>query len=196
MNVHAEVTIGITPWIPWWFGLIVVVASLFTVIGLVQLVGDALAQSRIKNHRELQNRPRGRQTLLALGLGVIAALVAGLNVQNAWYLVNPELQRPDQNVVQVRDEFAQQGVENLELRDTDPPNSLVLIDEEAWNAGQPLELLLSCDAGQHPSAGHYPAYEDFNWDLPVQYLSDGTSVEAMIERTVSADDCTFEVAPV
>ena len=193
MQSGAEVSIAITPALPWWFGIVIIGATFLVVIGVVQLVGDVIAQARIKDRRELQHRYRGRQTFFALGLGVVVALLVGLNIQTIWYSVQPELQPPTENIADVRGSFEEQGIAEITLRDTDPPNSLVLIDEEAWHAGQPLELLLSCDAGQHPSAGHYPAYEGFDWDLPVQYVTDGTTVDAVLERTVTHDSCNFEM---
>ena len=193
MQPVAEVTIDITPGLPWWFSIVIVVASALAVVGIVQLVADVIAQARIRNAREREARWRGPQTLVAIGIGVAAAVVVGFNVQPIWYLFNPHLQPPRENAEQVRAEFAAQGASDLELRDTDPPNSLVMLDEEAWNAGRPLEHLLACDAGQHPQAGHYPAYEDFNWDLPVQYSDGEQTVGALLERTVLDGVCTFEL---
>ncbi|MGO1574027.1 MAG: hypothetical protein ACTIKK_00610 [Agrococcus casei] len=196
MRRVAQVTIDITPGLPWWFGIAVIVVTALAVIGIVQLAADVIAQARIKNAREREARWRGPQTLAAICAGVAAAVLVGFNVQPIWYIFNPDLQPPTVNAQEVRDEFADQGAASLELRDTDPPNSLVMLDEDAWNEERPLEHLLACDAGQHPQAGHYPAYDDFNWDLPVQYSADGETVGAMLERTVADGACTFELVPV
>ena len=98
MQLDAEVSSAITPALPWWFGLLVICTSFLVVLGIVQLVGDVIAQARIKDRRELQHRYRGRQTFLAIGLGVVAAIIIGFNIQNIWYSIQPELQPPSENI--------------------------------------------------------------------------------------------------
>lgn len=195
MQQMPEVDIAVTPGIPYWFGILVIVVAVLLAIALVQMVAELVAQARIKNHRERQLRWRGKQTFVALAVGVAAGLLVGFNVHGIWYLFNGHLQAPDDNVAEVRASFADQGANSLELRDTDPPNSLVMLDEEKWRAGVPLHMLLACDAGQFPMAGQYPAYDGFDWKLPVQYSTDDGIVDAVLDRTVTDETCTFTLVP-
>lgn len=191
-----EALVAISPQIPWYF-LVAIVATIVLVLLIVKAVAFGLAAGRERREREDGMHHAGRRpsggTFTAIGLAAVAAVIVGVNYQPIWYFANPELQSPAENELSVREQLAEQGVESLTLRDTDPLHSLQRIDEEAWNDDLPLDALLVCDMGQMPEAGQFPPYDRHGWALPVSYTSsdDEQPRSGVLEREIEGDSCVF-----
>lgn len=192
-----EALVAISPQIPWYFIVAIVVATMVMVLLIVKAVAFGLAAGHERRERQEGRHHSGRKpsggTFTAIGVAALAAVVVGVNYQPIWYFANPELQSPAENGASVREQLAEQGIEGLTLRGTDPLHSLQRIDEEAWNEDHPLDALLFCDMGQMPEAGQFPPYDRHAWALPVSFTSsdDGESRTGVLEREIDESSCVF-----
>ena len=158
-----EALVTISPQIPWYFIVALVVAAIVIVLLIVKAVAYGLAAGHDRRARQEGKHHPGRRpsggTLTAVVLAALGAVIVGVNYQAIWYFANPELSSPAENELSVREQLAEQGAESLTLRATDPLHSLQRIDEEAWNDDLPLEALLVCDMGQTiGTPGHCPCH--------------------------------------
>lgn len=192
-----EAMVPISSLIPWYFIVAIVVATIVMVLLMVKAVAFGLAAGHERRERQKGRHHSGRKpsggTFTAIGFAALAAVIVGMNYQPIWYFANSELQSPTENGTSVRDQFAEQGAQDLTLRDTDPLHSLQRIDEEAWNDDQPLDALLVCDMGQMPEAGQFPPYSRHAWALPVSFTApeDGALRTGVLEREIDGDSCVF-----
>ena len=192
-----EALVTISPQIPWYFIVALVVAAIVIVLLIVKAVAYGLAAGHDRRARQEGKHHPGRRpsggTLTAVVLAALGAVIVGVNYQAIWYFANPELSSPAENELSVREQLAEQGAESLTLRATDPLHSLQRIDEEAWNDDLPLEALLVCDMGQMPEAGQFPPYDRHSWALPVSYTlpDDDQPRSAVLERDIEGEACVF-----
>lgn len=187
VDVVAPVAVAI----PWYFSIGLIVGAGLAGAMLVQGVSFLIGLWHEHRRTPHADEPSWIATLATLGVGLMAAIVIGLNTVPLWFALHPQEARPEQTAVQVRADLAEAGVDGLTQRDTEPIHSFQRIDPEAWHDGRILERLLACDAGQFPEAGMFPAYEGFDWEIPVRWR-DG---EGTLERIVADEQCTFTVTP-
>lgn len=199
--INLDAVVPISPSIPWYFVPFMAVGALLATVAIVKGVAALLAANGKRRARATKTYGGGGThvggTVIALVSGIVVAGLLGVNYQTIWYSLNPEYTSPEDNEIAVRAQLAEQGAANLELRATEPRHSLERIDAESWANGQPLHALLVCDLAQVPEAGQFPPYERHSWELPVSYGADGNTAQAaVLERTVTDDECVFTLTDV
>ena len=188
----AQVTAPIAEAIPWYFAIVLVVAG--AAVGMLAAQG---VRFLIDLRRDLRGETIEEESSLGavfatLGFGLVTAVAAGIVAVPVWYLMHPEQQPPEVTAAAVRSEFVELGADRLQSRDTEPRHSLARIDPQAWADGRILERLLACDAGQFPEAGSFPAYEGYDWQIPVE----SSAGDGILTRVVADGECTFTLTPV
>lgn len=197
MLANAEAVVPVAPMIPWYFVPLVVIIALSAVAMVVKGIATLLAAYRTHKLRAsgkaTTERVPARGTFTALALGCAVAALLGFNYQSVWYVLNPALTSPEENIDTARAQLSDAGATDITLRDTEPRHSLERVDIEAWEADQPLTFLLACDQGQLAEAGQFPPYDRHEWELPISYVDNdsGEQRPAVIHRTVADDECTF-----
>lgn len=194
-----EAIVSISPLIPWYFAPGVIAVAIIVGIaitkGIAALFAFRFDRRQSRAGKQYAERKQVGGTFTALLAGAIAGVVFGVNYVPIWYFMNPTYASPEENEASVRHQFAEQSVDDVRLRDTEPRHSLERIDEQAWREEQPLTFLFACDAGQMPEAGQFPPYDRHEWDLPISYLPTGENERqaAVVERSIVDDQCVFTI---
>lgn len=193
--------VPISPGIPWYFApgiiLLAAIAVLLLVTGTATILAWRLDRKARKEGKYSSTPYAARGTLTACVGAIVVGILVGVNFEAIWYRLNPELTSAAENEQSVIAQFSEQGATNIQLRETSPQHPIQVLDENAWDRGFPLTFLYSCDASEFNLYGNYPAYEGWEWSLPVTYSAPDSDepFEAELERVVADGECHFTLLP-